>query len=117
MVIDEKPCSHLKNAAALNLLSNNWKSIATCCMVVVSYFCGALSANEPESKAYENRECGISFRHPEGWLIKDVPSGLYYDKKQLCLMRLQPKDLARHLKEDDNIDLYSIQISSSRRFH
>jgi len=31
------------------------------------------------------------------------------------LMRLQPKDLARHLKEDDNIDLYSIQISSSRR--
>ena len=42
MVIDEKPCSHLKNAAALNLPSNNWKSIATCCMVVVSYSCGAL---------------------------------------------------------------------------
>lgn len=63
-----------------------------------------------DEKTYNNSGCGISFRYPEEWLVKQSPLDPHGPRRRICVIRLQPKDLARHLKEDGNLDAYTIDI-------
>ena len=71
---------------------------------------GLLTSGKTAGNVYENRACGIRFQYPEDWLIREVPASGHGAKARLCGIRVQPKDLARHLKEDGNVDVYSIDI-------
>ena len=69
-----------------------------------------LNANDPETRSFESRNCGISFQFPKGWLAEEIALERPLPKKKVCAIRVKPKDLERRRKEDRNIDFYSIYI-------
>jgi hypothetical protein len=101
-------------ACRVRTLPNRGMGIAAFLLVVV-LAPRLMSAQKAEALAYENRACGISILYPEGWLIKEITHGPQDPKERMCAIRVQPKDLARHLKEDDNVDTYSIELYVDNR--
>ena len=61
-------------------------------------------------QTFSSPRCGISLRYPEGWLVTQSPLDTHAPEQRVCELRILPKDLSSHVKNDGNSDLYTIDF-------
>ncbi len=80
-------------------------------LLLAIFLCGNASAQK-NSAIYYDKNCGIRFEVPEGWTAQPDTS---VDKHDICKLHVRPNNLGELTKQNGNVDLYTIEISTTER--
>ncbi len=57
----------------------------------------------------------MRFQIPAGWTVARIRAGRGDKKEDICTIRVRPSNIAELIKKNDDVDLYTIVIISTRR--
>ena len=62
---------------------------------------------------YSSRQCRMKFQIPSGWTAHPLTPDRSGDSKNaICIVRLQPRNIADLIHQNDEVDLYTIEIAT-----
>ncbi len=66
--------------------------------------------SQPTPNEFFSQHCGLKFNVPAGWTVQRTETTP--DPKRRCTFRVQPTDLSKRIARDDDVDLYTIEVST-----